>query len=348
MCAAGLVISCAVTGCRTHSPLRPSNEVITLAEGYMVLNEPHVARGLYLEALRKDPDNGWALLGLGRVAFKIGDYETALGQLKSAQRSRSLTPEERTTLEILLGRTYARLGKYNTAWQHLWPVWKRGNVAVKSSLDNDIKILARTLPAGTPGISEVVAFRPPPRRGLITSAKPKRPERIQRAPRFFAVTPRSAWRPLPPRRARLRRMSKPFRITVHHSAHYSGVSNRPSVAAAESIRSIQRTHMGRGWGDIGYHFIIDSAGRIWEGRSLAYQGAHAGNNESNRGNIGIVAMGNFNLHPPTQAQVAALKWLIRNLRRQYRISAWQIHGHCHYKATACPGTYLKRLLPDLR
>jgi hypothetical protein len=61
-----------------------------------------------------------------------------------------------------------------------------------------------------------------------------------------------------------------------------------------------------------------------------------------------VALGNFDLHPPTRAQVGAMKWLIRNLRGRYGIPTWQVHGHCYYKATACPGTHLKRLLPDLR
>lgn len=42
----------------------------------------------------------------------------------------------------------------------------------------------------------------------------------------------------------------------------------------EWLRGIQAFHMGKGWADIGYNFLI-GAGRIWEGRGWGYAGAHA-------------------------------------------------------------------------
>lgn len=338
----------AALGCSTRPPVRPSNEVITLAEGYMVLNEPHMARSLYEEALGRNPSDGRALLGLARVALRLGDYETALRHLTRAQSARQLTPAEEDSLAILFGRTYSRQGKPDRAWHYLWPVWRKGDVAVKSSLDDEIKSLARGLPADTPGVRDVIAFTPPPR-----PAPPPEREDAGPPPRLppykLAIIPRSSWGPMAPRRNRLVAMGQPFRITVHHSAHDAAAGIEARGECAALIRAIQHHHVvNRGWGDIGYHYIVDGAGRVWQGRSMAFQGAHAGDGEANRGNIGIVVEGNFNHQAPTRTQIQALKSLIHHLRAKYGIPAWQVHGHDHYRPTECPGRYLSRILPSIR
>ena len=56
------------------------------------------------------------------------------------------------------------------------------------------------------------------------------------------------------------------------------------------------------WADIGYHYVIDRQGRIWEGRELSWKGAHAGNKQANENNVGIALIGNFeNVEPPAAA-----------------------------------------------
>jgi hypothetical protein len=344
----GFVTFLASLGCRSRPAVRPASEVITLAEGYMVLSEPDAARELYREALRKNPHDGRAMLGLARVALRLGDHERALRELKRAEAGNTLTRSEQDSLHILLGRTYVRMGKPKVAWHYLWPVWRRGDLAVKSSLDTEIKGLARGLPADTPGVGDVVSFRPPPRKGRVTRVRPT-PKRRRPVRQIFSITAREHWRPLSPRRNRFQPMGKPWRITIHHSAHDTGPGPDSYAEAAALIRSIQRNHVkDRGWADIGYHFIVDASGRIWEGRPIHYQGAHAGNPTLNAGNIGIVATGNFSVHRPTTEQVASLRWLIRHLRNRYRIPAAEVRGHSAFKPTACPGKYLSRLLPDLR
>ena len=347
-----LALAALSAGCATYSRPAPDSEVITIAEGYMVLNEPRVARALYEKALRKQPREGRAVLGLARVALKLGDYETALRELKRAQNGYHLTPPEEDSLRILLGRTYACLGRPKTAWNHLWEVWRRGDIAVKSSLDAEIKILARKVPPDTPGVKDVIAFRPPPKRTVSSWRRPvpaTARSTVADFPKSLYIIPRSKWGARPPRRSRLRPMGKPYRITVHHSAHDDSAGAESWSEVASLIKKIQKYHMvTRGWADIGYHFIVDTRGRIWQGRSLRYQGAHAGDNTSNRGNIGIVVEGNFDYHSPTPAQIASLKRLINYLRRKYGIPAWQVHGHSYYRATNCPGKYLRRLLPSLR
>lgn len=67
------------------------------------------------------------------------------------------------------------------------------------------------------------------------------------------------------------------------------------------------------------------------------QGAHAGKREYNEHGIGIALVGNFEKHPPTPAQLRALKTLLDFLTKKYGIDSKKILGHKDIKATACPG-----------
>ena len=168
----------------------------------------------------------------------------------------------------------------------------------------------------------------------------------------LAVQKRSSWRPDPAIPARLDKMGRPYRLTVHHSAIlFRGT--QPQATAAQ-LRIIQRNHMqnpGRRYGDIGYHFLIDPAGRVWEGRQLRWQGAHA-RNDNNRGNIGICILGNFvggkNGQRPNKAQQQALRQLVLDLSKRYRIADNQIFGHSDFVATQCPGPYWQPMVKQLR
>ncbi len=173
------------------------------------------------------------------------------------------------------------------------------------------------------------------------------PERIEEAAFHPRVLPRGAWRPSQEvDKQRLRPMARPFRITVHHSA--TAVRQDSWAATCAAIRAIQTYHVvKKGWADIAYHFVIDRAGRIWEGRPLAYQGAHAGSTHLNRGNVGIVVLGNFERRKPTPGEEAGLSWLVDQLSRRYSISADQIFCHSDLKATRCPGQHLKPLVRRL-
>jgi N-acetylmuramoyl-L-alanine amidase len=147
-------------------------------------------------------------------------------------------------------------------------------------------------------------------------------------------------------------MTRPYRITVHHTAEPA-----ETYTLAESkreMRDLQRMHQeGKGWADIGYHFLIDQAGRVIEGRSLSVQGAHAGNSSLNRGNLGICLLGNFVAQPdrgsdyalaqlPTSEQMSALNKLVRQMQSRYQIADSEIWAHMDLKQTACPGPALKR------
>ena len=74
------------------------------------------------------------------------------------------------------------------------------------------------------------------------------------------------------------------------------------------LRGIYAYHVeGRGWRDIGYNFLVDRFGRIWEGRyggvDKAVVGAHTlGYNEVA---FAMSAIGNFDIAQPPQAVINA-------------------------------------------
>ncbi len=170
------------------------------------------------------------------------------------------------------------------------------------------------------------------------------------APAVEGALPRSRWGARRPNPGRLTRATSTWSyITVHHSALEGAPSVGTSEAdAVEALRTVQRSHMdGRRYGDVGYHFLIDPAGRIWQGRDLAWQGAHAGGTggRNNVGNIGICLLGNFDEVRPTRAALGALDDLAANLKSRFSIPHSNVVAHSDWKGTVCPGRYL---LPHVR
>ena len=64
------------------------------------------------------------------------------------------------------------------------------------------------------------------------------------------------------------------KMTLHHSAGFSAETLEEGIA---QMQAIQLFHQDiRGWSDIGYHFVIDKAGNIYQGRPETVIGAHTG------------------------------------------------------------------------
>ena len=125
-------------------------------------------------------------------------------------------------------------------------------------------------------------------------------------------------------------------IIVHHSA----------LPLSDGPLEIQYKHMQlKGFADIGYNFVIDEAGQIYEGRSLAVRGAHTGGH--NTGTIGIVLLGNFEETEPLEEQLMTLKKLARCLSDEYAITHLAGHRDFQPGVTVCPGENLEVLLPGL-
>ena len=140
----------------------------------------------------------------------------------------------------------------------------------------------------------------------------------------------------------------PWRLTLHHTDGRYTDSLALSLAETRFIGKFHQN--GRGWIDIGYHYLIDPLGNIIEGRPLETLGAHTG--ENNQGNVGIALLGSYHEpknHIATPAQFAAVLALSRYLVKRFGIDPLSIKGHRDYKATTvCPGDQAYPLLEGVR
>ncbi|MBN2301700.1 MAG: N-acetylmuramoyl-L-alanine amidase, partial [Lentisphaerae bacterium] len=135
------------------------------------------------------------------------------------------------------------------------------------------------------------------------------------------------------------------RLTIHHEGNAVNY-NTDLQTVTRDLKGILISHVDLGYGDIAYHLVIDRAGRVWEGRSLMYEGAHvSGQNEKN---IGVMLLGNFEEQKPSEEQIAAMKLLVSLLRNRYRIKKHRIYGHCDLGPSLCPGKHLYEHVVALR
>jgi len=163
---------------------------------------------------------------------------------------------------------------------------------------------------------------------------------------------------------------------VHHTAGDDGGTN-----VAATIRAIYYFHaITRGWGDIGYNYLVDKYGNIWTGRAGGDHviGGHAYG--WNNGSFGVAAIGLYTTTSPTPAMVGAIANIIAIKFAQFGIAPYgadtfthqeqrtdgtwvpvtsnppNIQGHrdSNYIVgqnggqTECPGTALWNQLPTIR
>lgn len=162
------------------------------------------------------------------------------------------------------------------------------------------------------------------------------------------VVARSRWAKGSPIPSRMNRMRPIKRITVHHDGMSSYTSTQWSDTASR-LESIRRAHLRRSpepFGDIGYHWAIDPAGRLWQCRALTWQGAHV--RRQNQGNLGVVVLGNYDTQSINSAQQAGLVRFLRANMKRYRVPAGHVATHQEMAATACPGRSLQAFMVRAR
>jgi len=163
------------------------------------------------------------------------------------------------------------------------------------------------------------------------------------------VIPRTRWARGTPDTKDLNKMIVPIKwITIHHDGLDSPMTETSMDASAARIEWIRCGHRGRGFSDIGYHYIIDRSGRVWEGRNMRWQGAHV--SKHNEQNIGILVMGNFDIQKPSGDQLDGMRLQIRKLRDQYKVINSRVVTHREWAGarTACPGEHLQRAVDEAR
>ncbi len=156
------------------------------------------------------------------------------------------------------------------------------------------------------------------------------------------------------------RFGKTFKMVfVHHTV---GSNDYSRAESASIVRGIYAYHtQARGWCDIGYNFLVDRYGTVYEGRAggirRSVRGAHAG--DYNVNTTGISLMGDFQTAAPTAAMKAGLVELVAwrlgtAYHGAYRTAVVQgerfarISGHRDAMSTACPGQRVYDWLPRLR
>ena len=147
---------------------------------------------------------------------------------------------------------------------------------------------------------------------------------------------------------------------IHHTVN---ANNYTAAQVPALLRGIYAYHVeSRGWRDIGYNYLVDRFGRIWEGRyggvDRAVIGAHTkGYNEVS---FAMSAIGNYDIAEPPAAVLNAYARLFAWKLSLYNIRADATHvyvknrylnainGHRDVGQTACPGKYLYAKIPAIR
>ena len=165
----------------------------------------------------------------------------------------------------------------------------------------------------------------------------------------FKIYPRNAWTEEGPDETKIVSMAPIFRVTIHHTAMPD--DELPDLGGSSIVRlqKILLWHKHhQNWADIGYHYVIDSEGKVWEGRNIKYQGAHAGNEDFDIGNIGVVLIGNFEDHELPEKQKQAMVDFVHFLKEKYKIQSNNVFSHEHFKGTKCPGKFVVPIVEQLR
>ena len=156
---------------------------------------------------------------------------------------------------------------------------------------------------------------------------------------------------------------------VHHTA---GSNSYTRAQSASIVRGIQRYHvLANGWDDIGYNFLVDKYGQVFQGRYGGNErnvvGAHA--QGFNTGSTGIALIGTYEGNTPSPAARAALTRLLAwrldvahvdplstfgwrssgnpRFPAGRNVTLRTISGHRDTGYTSCPGSRLYGELPAL-
>jgi hypothetical protein len=147
----------------------------------------------------------------------------------------------------------------------------------------------------------------------------------------------------------------PKAIVLHHSA-----APQNEVDGAVALRALLYYHsVIREWGDIGYQYVIDANGMVYEGRAggAGVIGAHT--TQFDAATVGVALLGDLHTAPPSQAQQDGLVALLAHLCAANNWSPLGevsllgrtlpvIMAHRDCADTGCPGDAIVDLLPVLR
>lgn len=131
------------------------------------------------------------------------------------------------------------------------------------------------------------------------------------------------------------RYQKVQKFVIHHT-----VTDDGGTDVTKTIRAIYYYHaVTRGWGDIGYNYLVDKNGVIWTGRqggdNVIAGHAYGWNN----GSIGIAAIGDYSVTVPTSALQTGIGQLLAIKATQFGISIFGSDTFTHQEQRS-DGTWI--------
>ncbi|MFC8129693.1 peptidoglycan recognition protein [Streptomyces sp. NPDC057302] len=186
------------------------------------------------------------------------------------------------------------------------------------------------------------------------------------------IVPRSKWLEGAVRKPPIRYADRVRAVFVHHTDSPNGYD------CADAPRIIRYLYTGqtegKHWDDIGYNFLVDRCGTVYEGRAGGIERAVVGAHTQgfNQGSVGIAAIGTFTAGVPvpramTDAVAALAAWKLGlsdvdprstvRLVSSHSLSKYPagtsgrfsaVSGHNDGYYTHCPGAALTAALPAIR
>lgn len=127
-------------------------------------------------------------------------------------------------------------------------------------------------------------------------------------------------------------------VVIHHTQSPNEV---PAFQRARLV-NVQRYHIvERDWGDIAYHYLIGSDGKIFEGRNAKYQG-DSGTSYDLNGRLLVCVLGDFTSQLPEPEALQALIRFTASTLLEHDLTAEQLVTHRMVAATDCPGDRLQQ------
>jgi len=205
---------------------------------------------------------------------------------------------------------------------------------------------------------------------LVTSPSGSVPTRTLSTADSPAIVPRSGWNADESIRKNEPQYADAVRFAVVH--HTAGANTYTRAEAPAVVRAIELYHVkANGWNDIGYNFLVDRFGTVYEGRYGGVDrnvvGAHALG--FNTGSVGVAVIGTYGDAPPPDAAMDSLARLLawrldlahvdplstlsvvsggsERYKAGTTVTLRAISGHRDTGLTACPGDGLYSRLGSL-
>ena len=322
---------------------------LALAAFVLVLAAPAVAHGADRFVVRDEPVSGAADLQARRAPLEfnlVGLHWQGSGRVwfrtSSSAGKRSSWREAEAEVEDAPDADSSE-GAARRGWKLGSPYWTGPATSIEYRFDGRVSRLRAYFlwsdPAGDQGqVSARVAARAA-QPAIIRRAEWGADESIVRARPYYASAVHFA--------------------VVHHTA---GTNSYSASESAAIVRGIERYHvLANGWNDIGYNFLVDKYGQVFEGRGGGIAknvvGAHA--EGFNTGSTGVAVIGNYEsqtISPAARASlVQLLAWRldlahVNPLGRLTwtsggnprfpagtKVSLRAVSGHRDTGSTSCPG-----------